>query len=172
MYGQAETFIAGRITADVVLRKTDAGRAYCYFTVAVNNRPITNRDTGEKVEVPADYYDMSANGPAAEIIANHAKKGTVFFGWTTPKRQKPREVEKDGKTYVYRDVIFRVSAGRFDLLESTVPAKGEGAAESTPTATGASYVASAPPVTSPESDFEDDDAGESEDDGIDKSLPF
>lgn len=168
MYGQADTLLAGRITADIELRKTAEGRTYCYFTVAVNNRPITNRKTGERVEVPTDYYDLSANGPSAEIIAKHGKKGTVFFGWATPKRQKPREVERDGKTYVYRDFIFRVNPGRFDLLESTL-ARDEGAAELSSPGADASYTPPSPPATSPEADFEDD---RDEDDGIDKSLPF
>ena len=170
MYGQAECLIVGRITADVVLRKTADGRAYCYFTVAVNNRPITDRQTGEKVDVPADYYDLSANGPAAEIIANRAKKGTTILCWTTPKAQKPREVEKDGKCMVYHDIIFRVQPGRFDVLDSA-PGKNEGAAE--PSASSASRITPTAPTTSPECDYEEETPdGGGEDSGIDRSLPF
>lgn len=165
MYGMADAFFEGRITSDVQLRQTDSGRSYCYFSIAINPRPITDRETGKKIEQDADFFNLSANGGAAEIIAKHAKKGTIFIGWTTPKPQKHEKKEKDGATTVYRDMVFRVRPGQFDLVESAVSGKGEPSAP-------AGYT---PPPRQPgpeppaaEPGYEEPDA----EDSLARSLPF
>lgn len=145
MYGMAECFIAGRVTADIALRKSESG-SYCYFSVAINKRPRTDRETGDKVELPPMFLDLQANGPAAEVIAKYVKKGTWFQGWCTPKVGKPREQERDGKTYVYHDTVFRIQPGRFDFMNSDRKDEGGEGGGQNNAPTGADAAAYTPPV--------------------------
>lgn len=66
------TVLVGRMTKDVDLRYTQAGKAVGNFTVAVN-RPFTNQQTGEK---DADFINCTAWGKQAENLAQYMKKGS------------------------------------------------------------------------------------------------
>lgn len=185
MYGMAECFIAGRVTADFALRKGEGG-SYCYFSVAINRRPKNDSVTGGKIELPTLYLNLQANGPAAEVIATYVKKGTWFQGWCVPKTGKPREVEKDGKIYVYRDTVFRVQPGRFDFMnpdrkgeDGNSDAAQTGAAAKPAPSQNASYTppaggvgAPAPMADPDDDDFEEVDDGPDTRGLVDSSLPF
>ena len=64
--------IMGRITADLVMKKTSSDKDYVSFSVAVDQPP---RD-GEK---RADFFRCTAWGSTAAFICNHFGKGAMIL---------------------------------------------------------------------------------------------
>ena len=62
--------LLGRITKDIVLRKTTAGTSVASFTLAVNRRNVKDN------EQSADFINCVAWKQAAEYLAQYAKKGS------------------------------------------------------------------------------------------------
>lgn len=68
-----KSFIAGRLTADPELKKTQSGLSVTSFTIAVN-RP-KDKD-GDRV---ADFIDCVAWRNTAEFICKYFSKGSAIF---------------------------------------------------------------------------------------------
>lgn len=79
--------IAGGITKDAVLRRTQAGEAVCGFSVAVDDRSAKEKRTL--------YFDCSLWGKRGEALAQYLTKGSKV---TVAGDLSTRE--HDGKTYL------------------------------------------------------------------------
>ena len=66
--------LVGRITADPELRKSGAGRSFCFITVATT-RSFKNQETDE---YETDFIDVSLWGLTAENIVKHCGKGSAI----------------------------------------------------------------------------------------------
>lgn len=106
MYGFFEAKILGTLVDDVTLKQRSDGKNYCYFSVVVNSLPYRDKD-GAKVEPPPTYFNLSAGGVAAELIARKGRKGSVI-SCSVGLNYKKNVVEKDGVKTVYNDVVFPV----------------------------------------------------------------
>ena len=62
--------LAGRLTADVELKKTTSGVSVCSFSIAVN------RKTSKDQEQQTDFINCVAWRQTAEFISNYFKKGS------------------------------------------------------------------------------------------------
>lgn len=63
----AKAVVVGRLTRDPELNQTNSGKAVVNFSLAVNRR-FSKDDT-------TDFFDATAWGKTAELIAAHKKKG-------------------------------------------------------------------------------------------------
>lgn len=101
------TVLVGRMTKDVDLRYTQAGKAVGNFTLAVN-RPFKN----QQGEQEADFINCTIWGKGAENLANYMKKGSQVGA---DGRIQTRTYEgNDGKTVFITEVI----ADSVQFLES------------------------------------------------------
>ena len=68
-----KTIVMGRLTADVVLRRTQSGTAVASFTLAVD------RDfKGQNGERETDFLNCVAWKGAAEFVSNYFQKGSLM----------------------------------------------------------------------------------------------
>lgn len=95
----------GRLTKDVELKYTPAGKIYGRFTLAVNRRYKNNNGTYD-----ADFFNCVAWGLTAENLAKFTKKGSLI-GVTG--RLESSSYEKDRHKVYVTEII----AESFDLLE-------------------------------------------------------
>ena len=99
--------LIGRITHDVELKKTPAGKSVVSFRIAVPRR---------KKEEGTDFLNCVARDGAAEILAKYVSKGDRI---AVAGRIQTRSYEKDGKRlYVVEIIVDEVS-----LLENKEPAQ-------------------------------------------------
>lgn len=75
----ATTTVIGNITQDIELRFTQAGKAFCGVTVAVNDRR-RNRQTGEMEDGPTWFARGTLWGEMAEHVAESLGKGARVIG--------------------------------------------------------------------------------------------
>ena len=68
-----KTIVMGRLTADVVLRRTQSGTAVASFTLAVD------RDfKGQNGERETDFINVVAWKGTAEFVSNYFQKGSLM----------------------------------------------------------------------------------------------
>lgn len=92
--------ISGNITRDIQLRRTQAGRGVCTFSVACNR--TAKKPNGEEAQY-TDYVNVQAWGQLAENIAGSLHKGDrviVTGRWSTRKYQS-----KDGREQYMTEVV-------------------------------------------------------------------
>lgn len=165
MNGEASAMIIGRVTKDARTGTMDNGRAYAFFTVAVNKPEWTDKN-GNKVQPPATFLEIAAFGPAAQYAAIRAKRGVGFYGSCNINIQQDKEFEKDGQKIIYRNnAQFEVINGHFGFFELQ-KANGDKKQQAAPAqqapAKKPAQAAYSEPETDPEADFEpynDDDTG-------------
>ena len=68
-----KVIIMGRITADLEMKQTNAGKDYINFSVAVDQPP---RSDGEK---QTDFFRCTAWGKTALFIDKHFRKGSMIL---------------------------------------------------------------------------------------------
>lgn len=98
--------LVGRLTRDIELRYTQAGKAVGSFTLAVN-RSFTNQQ-GER---EADFINCVIWGKGAETLANYTRKGHQL-GVVGSIMTRNYENQQGQKVYV-----TEVNVRDFDLLE-------------------------------------------------------
>lgn len=169
MYGMSEHHFLGRLTEDPLLRKGADSSSYCYFSIAINQRPRPAKDGAEKKEPAPEYRDLSGHGMVAEIICNHAKKGDIIDCWCSMSVKKTERV-KDGTTFVYQNPTFKVLPMRFELIDMTPHAPGDRQStdEQSPTCEHEPYDSAQPPIEGPEDEMELTE----EEQGVSGQLPF
>ncbi len=86
--------LIGRLTRDPELKFGQSGKAYCKFSVAVDN-PMKK---GE-----ADFINCSSFGKTAELIGEHMRKGSKIG---INGRLSMNKYEKDGKTNINHEVLI------------------------------------------------------------------
>ena len=92
--------IIGNITRDIELRKTQAGKEVCSFSIATN-RSWKNKE-GEKQE-EVQFHNIVAWGKLAEIIAQYMSKGQKIY---IDGRLQTREYEtKNGETRRTTEIV-------------------------------------------------------------------
>ena len=72
-----EVMLAGRLTKDPEIRKTQNGKSVCSFTVAID-RPRA-KDAPEDAEKQADFISCVAWGGIADHLAADGEKGSQVF---------------------------------------------------------------------------------------------
>src|SRR5699024_4290242 len=105
----------GRLTRDVDLRYTQAGKAVGNFTIAVN-RPFKNAQ-GEN---EADFINCTAWGKQAENLAQHMKKGSQIG---VDRRLQTRTYENSQGQKVF---VTEVVADSVQFLESKSNTNSQG----------------------------------------------
>ena len=95
--------LIGRLTKDPELKYSQAGKAYCRFTVAVNRE--FNREE-------ADFINCLAFGKTAETIAEYLSKGKRIA--IVGRIQTGSYNNKEGQ----RVNTFEVVADRFEFVDS------------------------------------------------------
>ena len=98
--------LVGRLTRDIELRYTQAGKAVGSFTLAVN-RSFTNQQ-GER---EADFINCVIWGKGAETLANYTRKGHQL-GVVGSIMARNYENQQGQKVYV-----TEINVRDFDLLE-------------------------------------------------------
>ena len=98
--------LVGRLTRDIELRYTQAGKAVGSFTLAVN-RSFTNQQ-GER---EADFINCVIWGKGAETLANYTRKGHQL-GVVGSIMTRNYENQQGQKVYV-----TEINVRDFDLLE-------------------------------------------------------
>ncbi|WP_423363282.1 single-stranded DNA-binding protein [Mycoplasma sp. P36-A1] len=101
------TVLSGRITRDLELKKTQSGRSFINFTIAVN-RTFTNQ-SGER---EADFISCIAWGKPAETMATYLAKGSLIG---VDGRIQTRNYDDANGRRVY---ITEVVVENFEFLES------------------------------------------------------
>ena len=66
------TCLTGRLTKDPVLKRTNTGKDFCQFTLAVNRRYNPQGQT------EADFINCVAWNKTAEVVAQHLHKGSLI----------------------------------------------------------------------------------------------
>ena len=66
-----KVFISGRLVRDPESRVTTNGKSLCTFSIANNMRYGNNKKTG--------FYNVTAWGNSADVIARHYEKGHQIF---------------------------------------------------------------------------------------------
>lgn len=92
--------LAGNLTRDPEIRRTQSGMPIVSFSLAVNER-AKNRQTGEWEDRP-NFFDVSAFGERWEKLANYMRKGTKV---TVQGRLRQSSWEKDGQRRSKVDVV-------------------------------------------------------------------
>ena len=72
-----EVMLAGRMTKDPELRKTQTGKSVCSFTVAID-RPRA-KDAPQDAEKQADFIQCVAWGGVADQLAADGEKGSQIY---------------------------------------------------------------------------------------------
>lgn len=116
-----KALLVGRITKDLELKKTDSGKVFLYFNVAVN-RPFTNAQ-GER---EADFVNCVVWGKTAENMATYVGKGSLIG---VEGRIQTRNYENQQGTRVY---VTEVVAENVQFLESKSSRSGGGVSPSQP----------------------------------------
>lgn len=92
-----QIILAGRITKDLELRKTQSNIAYTNITIAVPRE--YKDDAGEKI---TDFFDASLWREQAEYITKYANKGDMVG---IVARLQKRKQEVNGSTQYFTDII-------------------------------------------------------------------
>lgn len=93
MYNNKVSLI-GRLTRDIELRTSNAGKAYANFTLAVNLPKDMVHTDGSGKEVSADFFSCIAFGKTAQLLAEHTHKGSRIQ--VSGSQHEDRYTAKDG----------------------------------------------------------------------------
>ena len=99
-------FLIGRLTKDIQVKTTNAGKAMCKFTLAINNGKDKNGN-----EIQADYPQITVFGPQAETCARFVGKGSLVSVVGEVKTSTSQGA--DGTTNFYTNI----HAKRVEFLE-------------------------------------------------------
>lgn len=97
----AEFHCTGNLGADPELTFLPSGQAMAKFSVAETER-IRNKETGEWSDGDTTWWRCTAFGPLGEQTAENTLKGSSV---SVKGRVKIRQVDKDGATQYYTEVI-------------------------------------------------------------------
>jgi len=100
------TILVGRITRDVMLRKTQSGTSVVSFTIACNRR------IKQEGQPEADFINCVAWNRTADFMAQYVKKGALLG--VEGRIQTRNYDDKDGK----RVYVTEVVADSVQFLES------------------------------------------------------
>lgn len=102
----SKVMLGGRLTADPELRQTTSGTSVCSFTVAVNR--FNGKD--------ADFFDCTAFGERAELVARSFLKGSNIFvcGRLQQDRFKDRDGNNRSKVITIADEVIFVDKKETD----------------------------------------------------------
>ena len=92
------SILIGRLTKDPIMQKTNSGREYCYFTLAVE-RPYINQTTKQR---DADFISVVAWDKVAGSVVSLMKQGSLV---AVNGRIQTRNFERDGKTVYVTEVL-------------------------------------------------------------------
>lgn len=104
-----QIILAGRLTKDLELKKTQSNIAYAHITIAVPRE--YKDDQGER---QSDFFDVTLWREQAEYMTSYANKGDVVG--LSGKLQK-RKVEQDGNTQYITEII----ANKIEILAKHNP---------------------------------------------------
>lgn len=113
------TFLIGRLTADPELKRTQGGKDFCRFKLAVDR---LKREDG------ADFISCTAWSKTADNMCKYLKKGAKV---AVVGRIQTGSYEKDGRTIYTTDVIvselefLEKKSAEGAPAESFVPVEGE-----------------------------------------------
>jgi single-strand DNA-binding protein len=74
MFDLNKVMLIGRVTADVELKTTQSGKAFCNFSLACTMSK--NKETGNSV---TEFINCTVWEKSAEIIAQYASKGDLIY---------------------------------------------------------------------------------------------
>ena len=74
MYDLNKVMLIGRITADLELKQTQTGKAFCNFSVACTSSK--NKDTGNSV---SEFINCTIWEKSAEILTQYGVKGAMIY---------------------------------------------------------------------------------------------
>ncbi len=120
-------FLIGRLGKDPEMSYTPSGTAVTKFTMAVNRRPRSNKEGGERQE-ETDWFTIVAWERLAETCNNYLHKGSKVF--IEGRIQSRKYTDKNGVERTIWDVI----ASDMQMLDSK-----ETSAAARTAATGSSY---------------------------------
>ena len=108
--------LIGRVTKDVEVRKTNSGKSYTRFTLAVNRR---GKDAG------ANFISCVAWEKVADVLGAYVKKGNQIG--ISGRIETGKYEDRNGKTVFTTDVMVE----ELDLLEpkESTPAADEPTAQ-------------------------------------------
>ena len=108
--------LIGRVTKDIEVRKTNSGKSFTRFTLAVNRR---GKDAG------ANFITCVAWEKVADVLGAYVKKGNQIG--ISGRIETGKYEDRDGKTVFTTDVMVE----ELDLLESrgSTPAADEPTAQ-------------------------------------------
>ena len=103
-YNLNETILQGNITRDTELKHSASGKAYCQFSIAVNE--------GEKV----NYFEISCFDKLASSLSQYLTRGTgvIVVGKLDNNEWKDNEGNKKQKTIVIASKIILLGGGQRD----------------------------------------------------------
>jgi single-strand DNA-binding protein len=98
--------LAGRLTRDPKLRKTDGGTSVCEISLAINRKYTT---AGGERRVDTCFVDIVFWGNRAEYVAESTKKGSTVFieGRLELDRWESQDGQKRSRLRVVGDVFQR-----------------------------------------------------------------
>jgi single-strand DNA-binding protein len=106
MYDLNKVILIGRITADIELKETQSGKAYCNLSIACTMSK--NKETGNSV---TEFINCTAWEKSAEILAKYATKGDLVY---IEGALNTTSKDDNGKKTYYTKVIVK----DFKLLSS------------------------------------------------------
>lgn len=123
MYNNKVTYI-GRITKDIEIKESKAGKSYVNFSIAVNlPKEMVHTDENGK-SVNADFFNCVAFGTTAKLLAEHTHKGSRVQ--VHGSQHEDKYTTKDG-TKVYGVKLFVDEVGLLDpkptKADESVPVK-------------------------------------------------
>lgn len=112
----ATTTVIGNVTQDIELRFTQAGKAFCGVTVAVNDRR-RNRQTGEMEDGPTWFARGTLWGDMAENVSQSLGKGSRVIGHG---KIVQREFEHQGQKRTSVEIDFEAFGPDLRFATATV----------------------------------------------------
>lgn len=112
--------LAGRLTRDPELRKTDGGTSVCEISMAINRKYTT---AGGEKKTDTCFVDIVFWGNKAEYLAEHTKKATELFveGRLELDQWKSKDGENRSRLRVVADFFQWIGKTKSEGLESSPP---------------------------------------------------
>lgn len=113
-----KTILMGRITHDLELRQTPAGKSVMSFSIAVS-RDYTN-ENGER---EADFFEINAWGSKAEFVSRNFTKGKMIaiVGKLKTQKWKDQNGNNRYKTFVEAEDIYFCGDGKKEAAPAYMP---------------------------------------------------
>lgn len=98
-----KVIVQGRFTADPELRKTNAGKDFASFNVAVS-RNYKDKDGN----TPTDFFKVLANAQRAEFVCKYFHKGDeiIISGSLETSSWEDKDGNKRTDTYIKADDVY------------------------------------------------------------------